>query len=123
VKPCIRGQTCEKFCKKTKLIKAEDFITKRKLLNLNHFTRTRKMPPNKLILSILAHKGTNLSTELRRQQLYPQDKPISKPGYTKQRQKLNTEAITTLIDYHNQDLYKNNKPDLKTYKKIGRAHV
>jgi hypothetical protein len=48
--------------------------------------------------------------------LYPKDKPISKPGYLKQRQKLNPNAIMTLIDYHNTDLYKNNKQDLKTYK-------
>jgi hypothetical protein len=73
--------------------------------------------PKKLVLSIIARKGTTLATELRRQQqLTPQDGPISKPGYLKQRQKLNPEAIMTLIDYHNTDLYKNNKPDLKTYK-------
>jgi len=75
------------------------------------------MPLKKLVLSIIARKGTTLSTELRRQnQLYPTNKPISKPGYLKQRQKLNPDAILTLSDYHNTDLYKNNKPDLKTYK-------
>ena len=40
------------------------------------------MPLKKLTLSILARKGTNLSTELRRQnQIYPQDDPITKTGY------------------------------------------
>jgi len=64
------------------------------------------MPLSDLLLSILHRKGTTLSIELRRfLSLTKQAESISKPGYLKQRMKLNPEAILSLCDFHNASLY------------------
>jgi len=45
------------------ILEIEAFITKCRSKNPKNFTRKRKMPLKKLILSIIARKGTNLSTK------------------------------------------------------------
>ena len=61
------------------------------------FTRSRKMPYNDLTFSMINRKGLTLSMELRRIMniAHPGEK-ISKPGYLKQRMKLNPDSFVDL---------------------------
>jgi hypothetical protein len=73
------------------------------------------MPLPDLLLSILHRKGATLSIELRRfLSLTKISESISKPGYLKQRMKLNPEAILSLCDFHNASLYR--EEDMETIK-------
>ena len=88
--------------------------------NPQNFTRNRKMPPQKLIQTLLNKKGTTTSTDLRRYHKITNTKPISKPGYLKQREKLNPKAIQDLTNYHNTNFYNPQNPtdekDIQTLK-------
>jgi hypothetical protein len=88
--------------------------------NPNNFTKNRKMPPQKLIQTILNKKGTTTSTDLRRYHKITNTKPISKPKYLKQREKLNPKAIQNLTNYHNTNFYNpqnpTNEKDIQTLK-------
>lgn len=82
------------------------FIEKCRSLNKKHFTRNRKMPLGRLLLSILNRRGLTLSLELRKfKELVGMKEKISKQGYLKQRMKLNPDAIMELCRYHNKGLY------------------
>lgn len=83
-----------------------------------HFTRKRKLSLDHLILSIFNRTGATLSMELRR--LFKLISPkktdaISKPGYLKQRLKLNPWAFMTLSDFHVSNFYAEEK-DLMKFK-------
>ena len=83
--------------------------------NKKYFTRNRKMPLPKLLLTMLNRRGTSLAVELRRfRELTDEQETISKPGYLKQRQKLAPEAIVALYDHHNESLYR--EEDMQTFK-------
>lgn len=71
-----------------------------------HFTRKRKMPLIDLLYSMINRRGTTLSIELRdfMKTAHP-GLEISKPGYLKQRMKLNPEAFVELYHYHNKNFY------------------
>ncbi|MDR0373521.1 MAG: hypothetical protein LBI79_08210 [Nitrososphaerota archaeon] len=98
----------------------QQFTTTCRGTNPQNFTRNRKMPPQKLIQTLLNKKDTTLSIDLRRYQKITNTKPITKTGYLKQRKKLNPNAITDLINHHNTNFYNPQTPkdqtDIQTLK-------
>lgn len=70
------------------------------------FTRRRKMPCDLLVESMLCRKGRTLRIELRE---FGRDSgmedTISAPGYLKQREKLNPEAVASLMRHHAAQVY------------------
>ena len=107
----IRGVAVVRFTEKriqrdVDLTYREDFIARCRRLGKNHFTRKRKMPLGRLLLSILNRRGLTLSLELRKfKELTGMEEGISKPGYLKQRMKLNPDSLMELCRYHNKGLY------------------
>ena len=62
--------------------------------NKNYFTRIRKMPLQDLLFTMINRKGLTLALELRNyMKLAHPGVSISKPGYLKQRMKLNQDAF------------------------------
>ncbi|MBT9132425.1 MAG: hypothetical protein DDT33_00941 [Firmicutes bacterium] len=97
-------------------VRSFSFLSICRGINLEYFTRKRKLFLEHLILSILNRKGVTLSMELRR--LFRLLKPkttdvISNPGYLKQRLKLNPAAFTYLNDFHVKNFYEDEKELLK----------
>lgn len=83
-----------------------EFQQKCRLIKQSHFTRNRKMPLRNLILSIPFRKGRTLHVELKYfKEIFRMDSDISKPGYLKQRLKLNPEAIRDLMRFHARIFY------------------
>ena len=82
--------------------------------NDNYFIRNRKMPLNDLLLTMINRKGLTLTLELRNymKTAHP-GISISKPGYLKQRMKLNPDAFLELYKYHNRNFY--SEPGFLTY--------
>ena len=80
----------------------------------NVFVRNRKMPLDDLAFSMINRKGLTLKLELRGYMniSHPGTK-ISKPGYLKQRMKLNPEAFVDLYQFHNKNFYSD--PDTELY--------
>ncbi len=72
----------------------------------NSFTRQRKLPLQDVLRSIINRRGLTLTLELRNYMkiAHPGEK-ISKPGYLKQRMKLNPEAFSYLYHFHNKNFY------------------
>lgn len=84
----------------------ESFIALCRGSNKRSFTRRRKMPVNRLLLSLLCRKGVTLAMEIRKwTKIFGNESTISKVGYLKQRMKLNPHAITDLCDFYNRDIY------------------
>lgn len=82
------------------------FIKHCKAIKDSHFTRNRKLPLHQLLLSILSRKGRTLTMEIRSFIKSIKSKiSISKPGYLKQRQKLNPEVFLELSDFHVRNFY------------------
>lgn len=81
----------------------------------NVFIRRRKMPLEDLTYSMINRKGLTLKLELRGYMniSHPGTK-ISKPGYLKQRMKLNPEAFVDLYRYHNKNFYSAKDAELYT---------
>ena len=74
--------------------------------NKNYFTRIRKMPLQDLLFTMINRKGLTLALELRNyMKLAHSGVSISKPGYLKQRMKLNPDAFLELYKYHNRNFY------------------
>ena len=74
--------------------------------NPNVFVRNRKMPPDDLAFSMINRKGLTLKLELRGyMNISHPGTQISKPGYLKQRMKLNPEAFVDLYQFHNRNFY------------------
>lgn len=82
--------------------------------NDNYFIRNRKMPLNDPLLTMINRKGLTLTLELRNymKTTHP-GISISKPGYLKQRMKLNPDAFLELYKYHNRNFY--SEPGFLTY--------
>ena len=70
------------------------------------FTRSRKMPLTDLMFTMINRRGITLSLELRNymKTAHP-GMEISKPGYLKQRMKLNPLAFYELYRHHNRNFY------------------
>ena len=80
----------------------------------NIFVRKRKMPVDDLAFSIINRKGLTLKLELRGyMNISHPGTQISKPGYLKQRMKLNPEAFVDLYQFHNRNFYSD--PDTELY--------
>lgn len=82
--------------------------------NQNVFVRNRKMPLDDLTFSMINRKGLSLKLELRGyMNISHPGTQISKPGYLKQRMKLNPEAFVDLYQFHNRNFYSD--PDSELY--------
>ena len=78
------------------------------------FIRNRKMPLDDLTFSMINRKGLTLKLELRGyMKISHPGTQISKPGYLKQRMKLNPEAFVDLYQFHNRNFYSD--PDAELY--------
>ena len=74
--------------------------------NKNYFTRIRKMPLSGSSFHDDKQKGVDVGIELRNyMKLAHPGVSISKPGYLKQRMKLNPDAFLELYKYHNRNFY------------------
>ncbi len=75
------------------------------------------MPLDDLIFSMINRKGLTLKMELRGyMNISHPGSQISKPGYLKQRMKLNPEAFADLYHFHNKNFYSDSEAELYTYK-------
>lgn len=92
----------------------DDFISFCRNGNASAFTRTRKMPLEDLLQTMINRKGLTLTLEIRNYMnaAHPGEQ-ISKPGYLKQRMKLNPDAFLELYRYHNKNFYADS--DYRTY--------
>lgn len=83
---------------------------------VNVFVRNRKMPLSDLIFSMINRKGLTLKMELRGyMNISHPGTQISKPGYLKQRMKLDPEAIKYLYQFHNRNFYTDPEAELYTF--------
>lgn len=74
--------------------------------NPSSFIRNRKMPLADLLFTMLNRRGITLSLELRNyMKIAHPGMEISKPGYLKQRMKLNPLAFYELYRHHNRNFY------------------
>ena len=81
----------------------------------NVFVRNRKMPLDDLTYSMINRKGLTLKLELRGyMNISHPGTQISKPGYLKQRMKLNPEAFVDLYQFHNKNYYSDPETELYT---------
>lgn len=84
--------------------------------NPNVFVRNRKMPLDDLTFSMINRKGLSLKLELRGyMNISHPGIQISKPGYLKQRMKLNPEAFIDLYQFHNRNFYSDPDAELYTF--------
>ncbi len=82
----------------------------------NIFVRNRKMPPDDLAFSMINRKGLTLKLELRGyMNISHPGTQISKPGYLKQRMKLNPLAFADLYQFHNKNFYSDPETELYTF--------
>ena len=94
---------------------SEPFIVLCRNGNPNVFVRNRKMPPEDLAFSMINRKGLTLKLELRGyMNISHPGTQISKPGYLKQRMKLNPEAFVDLYQFHNRNFYSDPEAELYT---------
>lgn len=95
-----------RFITDTDMIRSEQFTDMCRGDRANVFVRNRKMPVNDLVFSMINRKGLTLKMELRGyMNISHPGTQISKPGYLKQRMKLNPEAIKFLYQFHNRNFY------------------
>ena len=96
-------------------IHSEPFIELCRNGNPNVFVRNRKMPLDDLAFSMINRKGLTLKLELRGyMNISHPGTQISKPGYLKQRMKLNPEAFVDLYQFHNRNFYSDPEAELYT---------
>jgi hypothetical protein len=97
------------------LMGSSEFIKRCRLLKESHFTRNRKMPLYKVILTTLFRKGRSLKIELKDFCKKLKAPEISKVGYLKQRMKLNPKSFLEVARFHAKQFYRD-KSLVKTYK-------
>ncbi|MBQ9074668.1 MAG: IS4 family transposase [Mogibacterium sp.] len=98
------------------MIHSEQFTDMCRGNRANVFVRNRKMPVSDLVFSMINRKGLTLKMELRGyMNISHPGTQISKPGYLKQRMKLNPEAIKYLYQFHNRNFYKDPEAELYTF--------
>ena len=82
----------------------------------NAFVRTRKMPLEDLLSSMINRKGLTLKLELRDyMNISHPGIQISEPGYLQRRMKLNPEAFVELYKFHNRNFYSDPDAELYTF--------
>ena len=95
------------FLNDQSVVKSDSFVELCRGDNPRVLVRRRKMPTEDLIYSMLNRKGITLKLELRNyMKISHPGTEISKPGYLKQRMKLNPKAIQFLYKNHNKNFYK-----------------
>lgn len=96
------------------VIKSDDYAAICRGDNPKALIRRRKMPLEDLIYSMINRKGLTLRLELRNyMKITHPGVEISKPGYLKQRMKLNPDAIKFLYQNHNKNFYSD--PEITPY--------
>lgn len=96
-------------------IRSDSFVEFCRNGNSNVFIRNRKMPVDDLAFSMINRKGLTLKLELRGyMNISHPGTQISKPGYLKQRMKLNPEAFVDLYQFHNRNYYSDPETELYT---------
>lgn len=94
---------------------SDSFIDVCRQNKCNVFVRNRKMPLSDLLQTMINRKGLSLTLELRNyMKITHPGESISKPGYLKQRMKLNPEAFQDLYHFHNCNFYSD--PGYETFK-------
>jgi len=96
----------QRFYNDLHFIRSEFFTNQCRAGKTNHFIRNRKMPLHHLLISMLVRKG-RLYMELKElNRAFKIQNGISKPGYLKQRMKLNPEAFKLLSIHHAASFYR-----------------
>lgn len=86
-------------------------------INPKVLIRRRKMPVEDLVYSMINRKGLTLKLELRNyMKITHPGTEISKPGYLKQRMKLNPDALKFLYQNHNKNFYSDSEITPHLYK-------
>ena len=96
-------------------IDSEDFVSYCKN-NEKDFTRKRKATPQDIVLYQINKKGLSAKMEILNFNSINDVQNISSPGFFKQREKLNPEAFTYLIQESLKDFYHKFSNEVKTYK-------
>lgn len=103
-----------RFLKDQANILSDSFLDVCRNGNTNILVRRRKMPVEDLIYSMINRKGLTLKLELRNyMKISHPGIEISKPGYLKQRMKLNPDAFKYLYQSHNKNFYSD--PEIEPY--------
>ncbi len=97
-----------------KEIKKEELIQKCRK-NVKNFTRKRKVTPHDIILYELNKRGLSSKMEIINFNNINEVKKITSAGMFKQREKLNPEVFTYLIQLSLKEFYHNSKDEVKTY--------
>ncbi len=107
------GKSQKRFIMDINRIKSDKYVSVCRIAEKT-FIRNRKMPLQDLLLTMTNRKGLSLTLELRNymKAAHPGTE-ISKPGYLKQRMKLNPDAFLDLYHYHNKNFY--SEPGYATY--------
>ena len=106
----------KRFITDNDMIRSEHFTHLCRGDRANVFIRNRKMPVSDLIFSMINRKGLTLKMELRGyMNISHPGIQISKPGYLKQRMKLNPDAIKYLYQFHNKNFYTDPESELYTF--------
>ena len=106
----------KRFITDNDMIRSEHFTYLCRGDRANVFIRNRKMPVSDLIFSMINRKGLTLKMELRGyMNISHPGIQISKPGYLKQRMKLNPDAIKYLYQFHNKNFYTDPESELYTF--------
>lgn len=104
----------QRFITDQELIKTDSYADLCRNNNPHLLIRRRKMPLEDLIYSMINRKGLTLKLELRNyMKISHPGTEISKPGYLKQRMKLNPDAIKYLYQNHNKNFYTD--PEITPY--------
>ncbi len=98
-----------------KRIDSEDFITYCKKAKKD-FTRKRKLTPQDIVLYQINKRGLSTKMEILNFNNINDVQNISSPGLFKQREKLNPEVFTYLIQESLKDFYHKFPKEVKTYK-------
>ena len=107
----------DRLLKDQNTILSDSFLEVRRDGKTNTLVRRRKMPIEDLVYSMINRKGLTLKLELRNyMKITHPGVEISKPGYLKQRMKLNPEAFKVLYQSHNKNFYQDAEVEPYTYK-------
>ena len=106
----------DRLLKDQNIILSDTFIEVCRNGKTNTLVRKRKMPLEDLVYSMINRRGLTLKLELRNyMKITHPGVEISKPGYLKQRMKLNPEAFKYLYQSHNKEFYQDPEVEPYTY--------
>ena len=96
------------------ITKSENFIDTCRGGKKNVFVRLRKLSVQNLVYSLIVRRGLTIKMEMRGfMKIANPGVTISKPGYLKQRMKLNPAALEKLFKFHNKNFYSD--PETEKY--------